>query len=339
MVKTVVQLLLVTALCLAAAGCAAQPGPQQAEPAEPSPVVTQLPASTPEPTAAAPTFTALPGSASTKQAAPQPAATLAPSPTIPPAAPPTPTFDPAAWTDLPVIPTLSPRAIEIIQNGLAKGNDAHVFSKVGDCESQASWFLEIFDQGEQHYALGSYEAELNPVIAYYSGSFARPSLAAKQGFTAASLRAPIWANREVCEKNEGALACEYRLNRPIVALVTLGTNDANNPKTFEEHMRKVIEYSIEQGVLPVLGTKADNVEKDHYINATIAKLGMEYQVPVWNFWAAVQELPHKGLQHDGIHLTYASTRFDKTSNMKKAWPVRNLNALQILKLVMEQTNQ
>jgi lysophospholipase L1-like esterase len=122
-----------------------------------------------------------------------------------------------------------------------------------------------------------------------------------------------------------------------MAFILLGSNDASNPKTFEGHMRKIIEYSISQGVLPVLGTKADNVEKDHYINATIARLGAEYGVPVWNFWSAVQDLPKKGLQNDGVHLTVGTPRFDDPANLKNAWPVRNLNALQILKIVMEQT--
>lgn len=265
-------------------------------------------------------------------------ATSAPSPipahTLPS---PTSTFDPQTWTELPVIPTLSPRAVEILQDGLAKGNNPRAFSKVGDCESQASWFLETFDRGAQYYALGPYETELSPVIAQYNGSFKRVSLAARQGFTAASLLSPIWGNKELCKKNEGPLACEYRLQRPIMAFILLGSNDASNPKTFEGHMRKIIEYSVSQGVLPVLGTKADNVEKDHFINATIARLGVEYGVPVWNFWAAVQDLPKKGLQNDGVHLTFGNPRFDDPANLKNAWPVRNLNALQILKIVMDQT--
>lgn len=254
-----------------------------------------------------------------------------------PTAVPTATFDPESWMNMPVIPTLSPRAMNILKDGLSRGNNARVFSKIGDCESRSVWFLGDFDQGPQYYALGSYQTELAPVIEYYAGSFNRLSMAATPGFTAASLMSPIWADKAKCEKNEGPLACEYRLNRPALAFILLGSNDASNPKTFEGHMRKVIEYSIEQGVLPILGTKADNTEGNYAINATIARLAYEYDLPLWNYWRAVQDLPNQGLQEDGVHLTFATSFFDNPESMKRAWPVRNLNALQILKLVMDST--
>jgi hypothetical protein len=249
-----------------------------------------------------------------------------------------PALDPADWKNWPVLPAISPRALEILRDGIARGNNPQVFSKIGDCESQTDWFLDAFDLGEQYYALGSYQAELAPVIAYYAGSFHRNSLAARQGFTSASLMAPIWADKQVCEKDEGPLACEYRLNHPAVAFIMLGTNDATNPKTFEKHMRDIIEYTIEQGVLPILGTKADNVEGDHSINATMARLAAEYQIPLWNYWRAVQNLPGHGLQEDGSHLTYGPPRFDDPAAMQKAWTVRNLNALQVLRIMLNATN-
>jgi hypothetical protein len=252
---------------------------------------------------------------------------------------PTPTFNPETWAVMPVIPKLGPRALDILKDGLAMGNNPHAFAKIGDCESQASWFLGDFDLGPKYYSLGSYETDLTPVVPYFAGSYKRISLAARPGFTAASLMAPIWSDKQVCQKGEGPLACEYRVQRPIMAFIMLGSNDASNPKTFEGHMRKIIQYSIDQGVLPVLGTKADNVEKDYFVNKTIARLAAEYDVPLWNFWAAVQDLPDHGLQGDGVHLTFGTPRFDDAANMKNAWPVRNLNALQILKQVMDQLPQ
>lgn len=104
-------------------------------------------------------------------------------------------------------------------------------------------------------------------------------------------------------------------------------------------MRKVIEFSLEQGVLPILGTKADNREGNHLINQTIARLAYEYDLPLWNFWLAAQDLPGRGLQEDGSHLTFAAPFFDRPAALKSAWPVRNLNALQILEQVMQATRQ
>ncbi len=258
----------------------------------------------------------------------------APRATARPATP-TPTFDSAAWTRLPVLPELSPRARAVLQDGLARGRNPRAFSKLGDCESQAYWFLGELDEPVKVYSLGPFEEDLAPVVEYYGGSFKRSSLAAQPGFSAASLMAPIWADKKQCEKGETPIACEFRIHNPLVTFIMLGSNDASNPKTFEGHMRRAIEYSLEQGVLPILGTKADNVEGDHRINSTIARLAYEYELPLWNYWLAVQDLPNDGLQEDGVHLTFGSIRFDDPAMMKTGWTVRNLNALQVLKITMD----
>lgn len=324
-------LLLILALVFALSGCSAK-----ADAAAELPGATELPIATQLPGAAA----ALPSAPVETQAAPTgwaateaagPARGAAPTLTPQPA----PTFDPESWSELPVIPELGPRALEILQDGLEQGRDPHAFSKIGDCESQASWFLEAYDLGADQYSLGSYEEELAPVVEYYAGSHKRLSLAAKPGFTAASLLAPIWADRAQCEKNETPLDCELRVHNPLVAFVMIGTNDASNPKTFEGHLRKALDRMIAQGVLPILGTKADNVEGDHYVNAAIARVAYEYGLPLWNYWAAVQDLPGNGLQEDGVHLTFYGPFFDNPYAMERAWPVRNLNALQVLERVMQ----
>ncbi len=239
-----------------------------------------------------------------------------------------PTMSPDAWKDLPIIPIqLSERARQIYQDGLALGNRPDAFSKVGDCESSADWYLSDFDKGS--YDLGPYTG-LGVVIDQFSGSFERRSLATKPGFTAASLMVPLWSTRSACGSDESPLACEYRLNRPSIALITLGTNDIHRPENFEANLRRVIEYSISQGVLPVLATKADNLEKDGSINATIARLANEYELPLWNFWRATEPLYRHGLQSDGAHLTWSPNDFSNPNNLKQAWPLRNLTALQAL---------
>jgi hypothetical protein len=233
------------------------------------------------------------------------------------------------WQSLPVIPQISQRALDIYERGLEMGNNPQAFSKIGDCESTPTWFLGDFDLNAQYYSLGEYE-ELKIVIENYQGSFGRTSLAAKSGYTATSALTPLWADRTQCEKNETPLACEYRVHRPSIAFIMLGTNDVFHPDTFEEQMRKIIEYTIDQGIIPVLATKADNLEGDGSINGIIARLAWEYDIPLWNFWLAVQPLPDHGLQEDGSHLTWAQNWFDDPKALKRAWPVRNLTALQIL---------
>lgn len=104
-------------------------------------------------------------------------------------------------------------------------------------------------------------------------------------------------------------------------------------------MRKILEYSIENGVIPILSTKADNEEGDFSINATIAKLAWEYEVPLLNYWLAVQTLPDYGLQEDRVHLTWGRNFFDDPEAMSKAWPVRNLTALQALDAVWRKISE
>jgi hypothetical protein len=177
------------------------------------------------------------------------------------------------------------------------------------------------------------------VIAYYQGSYGRTSLAARSGFNTSSLFVSLWADRSQCESNETPLACELRVHQPAIAFITLGTNDVWHPDEFEPQMIKIIEYTLENGVIPVLSTKADNTEGDHQINATIARLAGEYDLPMWNFWLAVQDLPNQGLQEDGSHLTWGRNFFDDPQVMEKAWPVRNLNALQILDAIRQKIQE
>ena len=259
-----------------------------------------------------------------------------PSPTRPLPTPTTstPTPTPVNWQDLPVIPTIRDRVIDIYWKGVDAGNQPTAFSKIGDCGSTPAWFLGDFDRGPGFYRLGEYKS-LETVIQIFQGSFDRTSLAARSGFNASALFVPLWADRTYCNSNEAPLACEYRVWRPSIAFIMLGTNDVWKPDEFEPQMRKIIEFSIENGVVPILSTKADNTEGDGEINAAIARLAQEYEIPLWNFWAAVQDLPGGGLQEDKAHLTWGRNFFDDPYAMTNAWPVRNLTALQVLNAVWE----
>jgi hypothetical protein len=95
----------------------------------------------------------------------------------------------------------------------------------------------------------------------------------------------------------------------------------------------VIERILATGAVPIIATKADNLEGDNAINATIAQIANDYDLPLWNFWAAVQPLPNHGLSSDRFHLTFARNYFDDPVRMKSAWPWRNLTALQTLDVV------
>ncbi len=244
--------------------------------------------------------------------------------------------DADAWRDWPVIPAFTEGARAIFARGQELGNDPARFSKIGDCETSAAWFLADFDAGPERYSLGDYQ-DLSGVIEHFQGSFGRTSLAARPGATAASLLTPLWADRKQCGSTETPLDCELRAQQPAFAFILVGSNDVPHRARFEENLRKVVERAMELGVVPILATKADNLEGDDSLNATIARLAVEYDLPLWNFWAAVQPLPDHGLQADAVHLTWASNRFDQPDNMQRAWPVRNLTALQVLDALWQES--
>ena len=265
-----------------------------------------------------------------------------PSETAPqPTSPPTDTAPPPleSWMDMPVIPIVSNTALTIYQRGLEMGRNPQAFSKVGDCQNVASMFLSIFDQ-PGYYSLGDY-AHLQETIDWFSGSFSRVSLAVKGGFNVASVLSPLRADPTHCESGESPLACELRIHNPSFVIISMETWWSQSPEeVYEKYMRQILEYTMAQGVVPILATKADNLEGNHSINATIGKLAREYDVPLWNFWLAVQPLPNHGLQEeDNFHLTFAGNYFDDPQRMLSAWPNRNLTALQALDTVWREVSE
>ena len=233
------------------------------------------------------------------------------------------TVDPAA------LPQVSERAREIYRLGLALGNNPQAFSKVGDCLSVPPFFLAGFEN-PRIYRLGSDYAYLQEAIGYFAGSFARPSQAARIGFTVNSALDPGRADGPLCRRGESPLACEYRLNRPSFAFISLGTNgDWLTDAQYEHGLRQIITFTVESGVVPILATKADDLDGGRF-NRIVRALAAEYQLPLWDYRLAVEALPNHGLQADGAHLQWAPSYFDDPSRIWSGWQLRNLTALQAL---------
>jgi hypothetical protein len=236
------------------------------------------------------------------------------------------------WQSWPVIPAVSKTARELYERGRASGNDQHAFSKIGDGEISTAWFFMAFDLGEDYYDLGPYQ-NLLPVIEYFDGSFGRIGMAARRGFNTNLILDSSASDLNLCESGESPLSCELRLHRPAFAILSLGTNQVWRQEEFATGMRQILDILLSKNVVPILSTKGDNLEGDHGINRTIACLTQEYDVPMWNFWSAIQPLPNRGLQPDLEHLTYGINDFDDVHAMQSAWTLRNLTALQALDAV------
>lgn len=256
-----------------------------------------------------------------------------PAPAEPPLPSPSPTPRPSPapeeWKTWPVVPAISQAAQAIYQRGQALGRDPHRFSKVGDCQNITTYFLAQLED-TRLYRLGEYAA-LQPAIDWFMGSFSRESLAVKGGMNVAAVLSPLRADPQVCNQGESPLACEYRLYNPSFAIISMEEAWSGDPEKYGKYMRQVIEYTLDQDILPVIATKADDLEGGHRINSIIAQLAWEYDIPLWNFWAAVQPLSNHGLSEDGFHLTHGNNfLFDTPNNQRTGYTMRNLTALQVI---------
>ena len=230
------------------------------------------------------------------------------------------------WQKWPVIPELTRRSYEIYYQGQLLGNNPQAFSKVGDCQNVKDAFLGKYDDLAR-YPLATENVELADTVANFSGYFDTDGQAVRGGFNAATVLSPLRADQAVCLPGENPLACELRLTRPSIVFVSFEVWwEGRTVETYEKYMRQVIETVIESGAVPVLATKADNIEGDHSINLATAQLATEYDIPLWNFWAAVQPLANQGMdteRNDGFHISPVS------------WNVRSLTALQTLGYLWE----
>jgi hypothetical protein len=294
--------------------------PVQSEPSEtpvpPPPSPTAEPTATEEP----PTAKATP--AMTAEATPQIQATSMPtSPT---------TVNGVPIDSIVVMDAATRQNVrEIFAQGQLLGRDAHAFSKLGDSLIANPHFLTQFDTGP--YNLGNY-AYLQPVIDQYAGSYERYGVAIHAGLHSWGVFDPIWAPKEWCQANESIIDCEFRLNNPSILLILLGSNDAGAPDGFNYNLRKVVEFSIENGVVPVLATKADRFEgSENTNNILIRQIAEDFKIPLWEFDILAETIPGRGLQDDGVHLTFLVEHdYTLPEPYLRGHGVHNLTALMVL---------
>lgn len=266
------------------------------------------------------------------------------------------TFNPASVADIdvsayPILPEVTAHAREIYANGVMRGNNPQVFSKIGDCMTAAPEFLVPF--GGDEYDLGEYAA-LQSVIDYYSvparsegfelDSFANPGLSTASGFNTASILDPLWADPNWCRANESPLACEYRVSQPSVALIMFGTNDVYylEADPFNYYLRRIVIETIASGVVPVLHTfpvRPEYPEKSVLFNQIIVRVAQDYDLPLINLWLALEDLPDKGVDTvQTIHLTKPendSTGNLTPANLETGYTLRNLITLEALNVLVQ----
>jgi len=200
------------------------------------------------------------------------------------------------------VPVLSARAKQLYAQSAAKGRDPRMFTVIGDCNSQPTAYIGRLAAGL--YDLSQYEY-YQATVSRFANAFPRISLAASGGVNTAAVLDPLWSDHYFCRADETPLACELRVSNASIVFLELGTGDTHAWQEFEDNYRQIVGYAVSQGVLPVLITKADNLEStedtapEGHINAAIRKIGTEFEVPVMDFWLISRELANFGLIDEG----------------------------------------
>jgi GDSL-like Lipase/Acylhydrolase family len=250
-----------------------------------------------------------------------------------------------------IISGITVHAREIFLKGKQLGNRANVFSRVGDSISASPLFLTPIGLGQ--YDLGPYRDELAPVLNYFSqanartgNSFANAPLAAGNGWGADRILQPGYAYTDVCG-NDTPLICEYKHVKPSVALIMIGTNDSGGvaPTEYAANLRRIIEISINMGVIPVISTIPpkhvdawNNARVDEW-NTIIRNMARQYDIPLWDYWLALQKVPNQGIDSDGIHPSAppdGATGKLTGDYLSYGYTIRNLTALKVLNAIWRQ---
>ncbi|MBE2220659.1 MAG: LysM peptidoglycan-binding domain-containing protein [Anaerolineae bacterium] len=257
--------------------------------------------------------------------------------------PPTPATSNPSPTTLNGIPLdqiviMPPNVLEntraIYAKGQELGRNPHAFSKMGDSTVENDHFLSRFDGGP--YNLGDY-TYLQRVIDYFPGSFNRDSAAVRIGLHSWTVFDPIWADKTICQPNETVIACEIRLHNPSILFIRLGSNDVGAPDLYGESMRQIVQFALDNGVIPIIGTKADRSEGSNQNNDIVRQISADYQIPLWEFDPVAGTLPGRGLDVDNIHMNtfYAHDYTDPTA-FTRGHAMHNLTALMMLDAILNE---
>jgi hypothetical protein len=268
---------------------------------------------------------------------------------------PLPSNIPGGAINAPILPNITPairkamRAVYLYGQHL--GNNAQVFSKVGDCHTDHPLFFNEIGVGQ--YNLGSY-GNLQGIINYFStspragnaNSFVVHSQAAYSAWSSGAVLDWQNANTDLCMKQESPLRCEYRLDKPSVAIIMFGVVDVEvmTAAQFNTFMRYIVKDTLDRGIIPLLSTEGENthyLDKARQFNQIVVGLAREKNLPLINLEGALASLPGKGMADDGIHLTpwpdsAAQTAVFNDSSLKFGYTMRNLVTLEALDELQKQ---
>ncbi|HRN51248.1 MAG TPA: hypothetical protein PLC52_09795 [Anaerolineales bacterium] len=233
---------------------------------------------------------------------------------------------PADWRSWPIIPEPSEWLGQVYAAGLAQGSNPQHFSVAGDCQNIPEAFMGVYDIPER-FSFPTNDQYLLETVSHFTGSFNRDGLAVDGGYNFPAIFTPLRADPAECENGEDPLACEIRTWQPSFIFISMEfVYEGRTAENYEQYLRQAVDYALQHNVIPILLTKADNVEGGHAINEATARVAYEYDIPLVNWWRAAQPLPNhgldldrdKGLRPPDFHITY------------EAWSVRSYVGLKTL---------
>lgn len=226
------------------------------------------------------------------------------------------------------------------------------FIKVGDSISASHEFLHCFATEDVDLEQQGY-GSLSPAHQYFQQStkegvspYTRVSQAARASMTAA------WA----LDGDPSPAALEVEEMTPSYALVMFGTNDLqyageDAPADVKyawmlEHMRALVDWHIERGVLPMLysippyrGQYQQLRQLIPGYNDLLRALAGSRLVPFVDYYTSMTALPNEGLRADGVHPSadyIRLCRFDE-EGLQLGYNLRNLLTLEALDRVWRVT--
>lgn len=231
----------------------------------------------------------------------------------------------------------------IYARGQRLGNVATNFAKVGDSITVSEYAFAPIAYAPIEY--GPY-GHLAGIVGHFmqgDNSFMRNSQAARHGWTSADVLNPNQAGGG-CQAGETPLECEYRISRPSIALILFGSNDvaALPSDQYAANLNRIVEISIDRGVIPVLSTipyRVGYADQIGQFNNIVRQVAAQHGVPVWDYGGAMWGLPDHGLSVDGLHPSnppQIGLVVNFTDEIKYGYTLRNLTALQVLHSVWSQ---
>lgn len=232
--------------------------------------------------------------------------------------------------------------LSICATGRLRGVRGNVFAKVGDSISDERYFLYDFaDPARISWGVHRY---LEDTTNFFRAGQARTGTpfdddsvsAISSGTTATLLSEDAALPYDFCA-HKTPLVCEYDTLKPSIALIMIGTNNPQPDLAFEHDLGSIVRQTLERGIVPVLYTLPPHAFKDILpYNTRVRTVARAFNIPLIDYYAAMINLPSKGIRPDGVHPNYpadgnAARLTDE--GLMFGYNTRNLLSLQALDVV------